>query len=213
MIDHLLKYVSNSSACGSICFASGDECIIYKYDNEFIKIKQLNANLLKRHNNGGQSSVRFARLAEESRHHYITHVFDYLNTIKTSNNWIFGSSEILSMIFKRSKQLNIKLNNGGFLEFDNKTINNTQHWLNYIVITESYEKKYEEIINYLAINPDMLDFDPKKANEMKYYLFVDCDKITNNKQILLSIKSKYYQQLAPFKYIGVKFYLYDIDEN
>jgi hypothetical protein len=59
----------------------------------------LNGNLIKRHNKGGQSSVRFSRLAEESRHHYIIYCADYIRKLipcQPSNTrvYIFGSDEL-----------------------------------------------------------------------------------------------------------------------
>ena len=96
IIDFVQDYIKQLD--GSIIFVNGNEAIIYSWKSRFVKQKHINANLIKRHRKGGQSSVRFARLAEESRTHYVTYIIDNINTLKTKNNWIFGSNEILSMI-------------------------------------------------------------------------------------------------------------------
>ena len=175
---------------------------------------------MKRHNKGGFSANRFARIAEESRHLYVVRICDRLRELDTLNNWIFGSDEIVQMVLKQTP---IKLNNGGFLEFNSSTISNRKYWLEFLTLKENYEPKYKEIIEYLATNPDILDFDPKNKNSMKYFISVEKktqsnfqeigDKLKNNKnQIPLDISSKYYSQLFIFEYIGVKYYNYQIDD-
>jgi hypothetical protein len=206
---------------GSIVFANGSDCYIYEwFAGKFNKIKHINANLIKRHKKGGQSSVRFARLAEESRLHYVTHVIDYLNQIKTKNNWIFGSNEIVNMIMERKSDIHIKLTNGGFYNFNDTSITNTEYWLSYIQQKNNYDKYYEKILLYLDTDPDRLDFDPINIEQMEYYI-CDINKLFNkingnkinenkNKQIPLDIKSKYYSRLQMFTYIGVKYFNYDL---
>ena len=215
------KYIGNK-IYGTIVFANGDECLGYQFKNgQFIKIFGLNGNLVKRHNKGGYSANRFARIAEESRHTYVVRICDRLRELNLNGEdkiWIYGSNEIVEMV---SKTCSIKLNVGGFLNFNSNTIGNTRYWLD--VLTKSQEKNYDsiykEILELIELNPDMLDFNPINKNKMKY--FID-SKYNNNKncndnnenhnnkmeknQIPLISSSKYYSKLVIFEYIGVKFY-------
>jgi peptide chain release factor subunit 1 len=84
------KYIGNKFE-GTIIFANGDDCLGYQFiSGEFVKIFGLNGNLVKRHNKGGYSANRFARIAEESRHLYVVRISDRLRELVTKNNWIFG---------------------------------------------------------------------------------------------------------------------------
>ena len=80
---------------GNILFANGDTCLIYYYENGTFKtFKNITANLQKRQKKGGQSAIRIARLAEETRHKYVTKVVDYLNQLKRDDKTLlFGSKE------------------------------------------------------------------------------------------------------------------------
>ncbi len=213
------KYMEKHS--GSIIFANGSDCYIYEWNGgKFNKIKHINANLIKRHKKGGQSSIRFARLAEESRLHYVTHVVDYLNQIQTINNWIFGSDEIVKMIMERKSEINISLSNGGFFNFNDTSISNTEYWLNYIEKKNNYDKYYEKILYYLNTDIDRLDFDINNKDQMEFY--IEQKQSTNqsinqlnsdNKQIPLLVDSKFYGRLQIFEYVGVKYFAYDIIED
>ena len=222
----IAKYIS-SNIMGTIVFANGDECLGYQFkQGQFIKIFGLNGNLVKRHNKGGYSANRFARIAEESRHLYVVRICDRLNELKNEfistnlanskelNIYIFGSDEIVEMVVKQSS---IKLINGGFLNFNSNTIKNTKYWINILnkSMEKNYDDQYMEILEYLELNPDMLDFDPVNKNTMKYYMekkISDQTKLNIN-QIPLIVNSKYYAKLMIFDYIGVKFYNYHINES
>jgi hypothetical protein len=198
---------------GSIIFVNGDQCLIYEHTIEFRKKKHITANLIKRHHKGGQSSIRFARLAEESRLHYVTHIIDnHLNALNTSSNWIFGSDEIRTMIMDRLKDINIPINNGGFLEFTEDTICDRKKWLSYLETEEKEDNNLlEKIVYYLDTDPDFLDFDPSKMNEMCAYIIND-KKISdseNGKKIHLSPKFINYSRLIIFPYIGLRWYKYE----
>lgn len=204
---------------GTIVFANGDECLGYQFkQGQFVKIFGLNGNLVKRHNKGGYSANRFARIAEESRHTYVIRICDRLRELSLNGEekiWIYGSDEIVDLILKTSS---IKLFSGGYLNFNSNTIKNTRHWLE--VITKSQEKNYDliykEILEYLELDPDMLDFDPVNKNKMKYFINKlesdQIDKLEQN-QIPLLTSSKYYSKLVIFKYIGVKYYNTQLFEN
>ena len=189
---------------GTIIFSNGNETIIYIYDNEFKKIKYINGNLQKRHKKGGQSQKRFERLVEESRKNYITRIIDYLNNIKTDNNWLFGSFEITNMILKKT---NIKLNNGGFLNFNDKTINNS--FLEYFKQKTTNDNIFKKFIYYLEIDPDYLDFDPSNFDKVQYIIMKN-KNMENDKQLYLNKNSKFYEKLFIFDYIGLKYYKNDL---
>jgi hypothetical protein len=220
-IDILKKYPTTNIS-GTLIFANGDDCLGYQFKSgQFVKIFGLNGNLVKRHNKGGYSANRFARIAEESRHLYVVRICDRIKDIVQSNStnmnqniWIFGSEEIVQMVIKQS---DIKVSNGGFLNFNSNTISNSQYWIEFLTNSnkENYDKYYKEILEYLEINPDILDFDPTNKNSMKY--FIHNEKKDSNKmdiiqnQIPLDKNSKYYSKLVIFEYIGVKYYNYQTE--
>lgn len=193
---------------GSIIFVNGNECLIYLWTNgNFHKMRHIDANLVKRHKKGGQSQLRFSRHAEESRAYYVSHVIDQINVIKTKNNFIFGSDEIRKMIIERKKDIFVCINDGGFYDFNNTSICDKNYWLKYIDVQENYEKYYEKIVSLLDIDPDGLDFDVENRENMEYYIYMH-NKTKSQKQIPLELNSSYYEKLAPFQYIGVKYFRY-----
>lgn len=206
-IDFVEKFMETYD--GSIIFANGNECIIYNWMSRFVKKKHINANLIKRHKKGGQSSLRFSRLADESRVHYVTHIIDNLNDIKSKNNYIFGSDEILRMIMDRKDEINVNLINGGFYNFDQTSINNTEYWLKYFRHETLNDDIFEKILYYLETDPDHLDFNIESRELMDKYILNINDISTSDKKISLSKSSKYYAQLIQFDYIGIKYFSYD----
>lgn len=204
------KYIGMKIS-GTIVFANGDECLGYQFKHgQFVKIFGLNGNLIKRHNKGGYSANRFARIAEESRHTYVIRICDRLKELSLNGEekiWIYGSVEIVEMILKTSS---IKLFSGGFLNFNSNTIANTKYWLEVLAKSQekNYDSIYKEILEYLELNPDIFDFNPVNKNKMKYFInskYNSCSNLEPN-QIPLVINSKYYSKLVIFEYIGVKFY-------
>ncbi len=190
----------------------------------------MNGALVKRHNKGGYSANRFARIAEESRHLYVVRICDRIRELKNNTNntnntnnidnqrelniWIYGSEEIVGMVVKQSP---VKIIDGGFLNFNSNTIANTQYWMGVLsrTLEKNYDTQYKEILEYLELNPDILDFDPANKDTMKYFMekkLIDLNKIKPN-QIPLITSSKYYAQLMVFDYIGVKFYNYQLPDD
>lgn len=165
---------------------------------------------------GGQSAVRIARLAEETRHKYVTKIVDYLNMLyRDDKTLLFGSKEITGMILE-NKTLLQKVEYKEFLEFNTQTINNISKWCKYLDETkhDEYDNYYEEVINCLQIDIDKLDFDITNKEEMKYYLIKTNkeDIKENNKKIPFPNKeNKYYEQLCGFEYIGIKYYALNND--
>jgi hypothetical protein len=206
---------------GSIIFASGDETLIYSFDKQigiFKKIKQINGNLIKRHKKGGQSALRFSRLAEESRQTYTTHVIDYVNKLDKQNIYIFGSQEIVEMIIEKKSSKN-QITNGGHIEFNSDTIKDTKKWIGLLTNSSNlnlFDNKYEQIINLLETNPDGLDFDPSNKDQMNWFVKLDSEsnKFNNSKQIPWPDKtSEYWIRFQGFEYIGVKYFTYEISND
>jgi hypothetical protein len=204
IIEHAKEYLNSYK--GNIVFANGDLCLIYYYNyGTFSTFKNITANLQKRQKKGGQSAVRISRLAEETRHKYITKVVDYLNLLdRKDKTLIYGSKEITKMLCD-NKTLLQPIIYKGFLEFNTCTILDTKKWCR-ILEEKEYdvnEKYYEKIVTYLDIDIDRLDFDRSNKNNMEYYLDKDSIPFPSN-------KSKYYERLCCFEYIGVKYYSNDI---
>lgn len=200
------------SHSGSIIFVNGDQCIIYEHFSDFRKKKHITANLIKRHHKGGQSSIRFARLAEESRLHYVTHVIDNLNLLSTSTNWLFGSDEIRKMILERRDEIKISIQDGGFLEFTEETIRDRKKWVSYLEMESKSDDDaiLEKMIFYLDTDPDYLDFEPSHMDQMKTYIINDLRiQDQSSHRIELSRQSPFYARLGIFPYIGLRWFRLD----
>jgi len=205
---------------GNIILISGDECIIYEYNGIFRKIKSINANLIKRHSKGGQSSVRFSRLAEESRLHYITHCIDYINDLcNVKNSHIYGSMELKTQLLNHfTLKIKLKTENK-FCEFNNSTINNSY----FIDIIDKNNKlnnddKFTHIIECIDMNPDILVFTEEEIDNsienIEYIIVVksnimnDIKKKYPNKDVyLININNSCYSRLKDFIVIGKKYYI------
>lgn len=78
-LDLLRDCLDEETFLGHLCLISGKDCRIYRLsDKTRTLLTSLQVDLVKRQRKGGQSSVRFARLAEESRHNYVVRVADKL---------------------------------------------------------------------------------------------------------------------------------------
>lgn len=201
--DYIVQYA------GNIVFANGDECFIYQYENgAFIQRKHLIANLQKRQKKGGQSALRIARLAEETRHAYVTRVVDSLNLLERGDKTLlYGSKEIQDLILA-NKQLLQPIWAGGFLDFNRGTIADTKKWCKMLENTEAknkYDAYYEKVVSYLGVAVDRLDFNPVNKAEMEFYM---CDGDANAIPFPDAATSQYYLPLRGFQYIGVKYYEY-----
>ena len=154
-------------AIGHVIFISGQECIIYQYHGSWSKLKTINANLIKRHNKGGQSSVRFSRLAEESRAQYVTHVIDWLNRLiqTPERNHIYGSRELKEMLLTHNG-LKIPLQTEDrYHIFDHNTIH--EEYFQQLMTTQLFidSDKIELIIELLEKDPDYLLFTLEEIEE------------------------------------------------
>jgi hypothetical protein len=218
----IIKNLFTEKSKGNVIFISGNECIIYEYNGKWKKIKSINANLIKRHNKGGQSSLRFSRLAEESRLHYVTHCIDYINELCIpSNSYIYGSLELKTLLLDRPT-LKIKLQTENiYHEFNNTTIYD-KYFENIISMKNKLneEKIYENIIEHIDIDPDILLFTENEINEninhIEHIIIIDkkikehiSELYPNKYIIMLDISSKYYARLKDFTIIGKLFYKID----
>lgn len=205
------KYIENIK--GNIIFADGNKCIIYEFKNgSFVIKKHFDALLQKRQKCGGQSAVRIARLAEETRHMYVVKIIDYLNELdRDCKTLLYGSNEITSMILSM-KTLLCPLSYKGFLKFDTNTIKNTSKWVDCLndenVNIHKYDDKYKLILECLDMVEllDRLDFNFEKSDEMEFCVSNDNTKI--NAIPFPSYESLFYERLKAFEYIGVKYFGY-----
>jgi hypothetical protein len=206
---------------GIVVFISGDECLIYKYNGIFSKIKSINACLIKRQRKGGQSSVRFSRLAEESRIHYITNVVDNLNEIvkiENGNNWVFGGNEMVKMLLENKELKNKFLTDNCYHTFNNDTINNSyfKELMKKSNINKYDEQKVDKIIELLERDPDYLLFSEEEIieniNNIENIILIDLkigdyENLLNKvNYIIIDRKSKYYVNLKNYKIIAKIFY-------
>jgi len=207
IIDIATQYITCYD--GNIVFANGDSCLIYVYRNGVFNLfKNITANLQKRQKKGGQSALRISRLAEETRHMYTKKIIDNLNKLnRDSETLLFGSKEITGMILQ-NKTLLQPVKNKGFLEFNIKTIIDTRKWCKYFNENDDdeYNNYYENILLYLDISVDRLDFDINNKNEMEYYL---CRHQQEDSIPFPKKENKYYDKLCGFEYIGIKYYSYE----
>lgn len=187
------KYMIDCS--GVIIFSSGNECIIYEFNEGMFNVhRRINADLQKRQKKGGQSALRIARLAEQSRDRYVTRVVDTINNMDRNLNMIiYGSVEIKKMIIEKPKHVMLK--DGGFLNFDVKTIHkNMEYYIGALQNKPEYDHYYKKVELYLDTNIDMLDFDIENKGNMEYYLGKDGIPLPST------------GRLHCFEYIGVKYF-------
>ena len=122
------------------------------------------------------------------------------------------------MIMERKNEIYVPIKKGGFYDFDSTSINNTRHWLKYLteLDDDANDKIYEQILYYLDTKPDFLDFDPKNANNMKWFITklpLTNELLKSESNIKLISTSKHYSRLNIFDYIGVKYFNYEVDEE
>jgi hypothetical protein len=198
---------------GSIVFANGDTFYVYVHGNlGFEQVKYKKVDLGNRHNKGGQSQHRHERNFDIVKDYYISVIAEETMKLNTENNWIFGSLEIINKVVTK----NPKLQNGGFVDFNKYTINDTKKWLSYLQDDTKQikreEHKLEHILTLLQIDPDRLNFDPNDKENMEWYMLNE-DKPDlsearlpcKGSAIYLNTRHKQYSKLFEFPYIGVKY--------
>jgi peptide subunit release factor 1 (eRF1) len=189
---------------GTVTFINGNETLIYQFNGQWKKIKSINANLIKRQKKGGQSSVRFSRLAEESRVHYITHVVDWLNQliVSSKNNYVFGSRELKDMLLENS-ELKIKFETDDIYHVFNEYTIQDAYFKNLIVNPIFGEnKKVDNVVELLNRDPDYLLFTmdeiDEHINEVEYII-----NSHNNKEIAKKYSEKSIDLPSDHKHYGI----------
>lgn len=201
-----------SKPIGHVIFIGGELCVIYQYNGTWKKIKSINGNLIKRQKNGGQSSVRFSRLAEESRANYITRVVDWINQLITvnQNNYVFGGRELKTQLLV-SPELKITFKTDDIYHvFDDRTI--YDNYFGQIMVNPIFgeNRKVDNIIEFLDMDPDYLLFSiediHEKINDVEYVLNIqleNTEKLFPNKQVItLPTNHTHYARLKGFVVIG-----------
>ena len=199
---------------GSIIFASGDECIIYKFNaGVFEQHMRFDSRIGKKHSKGGQSALRFSRIADNEREKYIITLIELINKLSKQGNWIFGSQDIIDDIYQRKNQIVVNLNNGGFLNFDKTTINDTRRFIQYMKNEEVYDNLFAKTLELFETAPDLLEFNPQMLENIEQfeYVIISPEHPLYNalnlhpKVIKLEQSSKFYGKLKQFVCLG-KYY-------
>lgn len=210
---------------GTVIFIDGKECFIYKFNNSignFEIFNHFDSRITNKHNKGGQSSVRFGRIADNICDKYIITIIKNLNKLSKFNNWIFGSKDIIDDLFERKNEIIVKINNGSYLEFNKDTIKDVRKWISYMKQEEYYDDICKKILEYIDLNPDLLDFEIYMINCIEKYEYIILtpqhpfyDKIENSDKIIkLSQKSKFYGKLSIYLCIGKYYYSqYNMNDN
>lgn len=207
MVDGLDEYFTIQK--GAIIFANGKSYYIYVNTNMGLQLCSHNrVDLGNRHNKGGFSQRRHERNFDIITDFYINSIVEAISNLKLDNKWIFGSLETINKIIEKDPTLY----NGGYLDFDNKTINDTRKWIGYLKsdynLVRYEDEKLGMIITLLATNSDRLDFDVQNKDFMEFYMINDVDDtafIHNPACVVLKRNHKHYEQLFNFPYIGVKY--------
>lgn len=204
LIDGLDEYLKEIT--GSIIFVNLQNLFIYNHtETGFKLIERKSIDIGNRHNKGGQSQRRHERNFDIIKDNYVTIVSDEINSLHTDKKWVFGSVCLVNTITNECKGTF----NGGFLEFDKNTIKNVDKWVSYLKIDyeqfNKNEKIFENTINCIKIDTDILDFDPTNKENMRYYITKNKEDDSKNAIHLLT-NSKFYDQLHLYEYIGIKYY-------
>lgn len=209
--DSLREMIENNTDIHYLILIDGEETHIYKYDKIFILIERINGNLIKRQKKGGQSSVRFARLAEESRHIYITHIVDKINELCRNGKsiWVFGARELKNDLMD-SKSLLVKINSFDiFNVIETNFISIHKKELETILLNydDKQEKEIGNICELITKDPDMLVFgDAIHEDECSAIIKLDDNTHEGSKYIIVGIQSKYYSIMKQYKKIGLRYF-------
>lgn len=187
---------------------TGDASKIYSYSTDFTLLTTINGLLIKRHNKGGQSSVRFSRLADESRSVYATKIIDKINSTCSGHVYVCGSSEIRNLV-TTSDKLVVKITTiPEYIVVGPNFVNENKKRL--VEILESREsendQKIEQVCNLIQQNPDMLTFGIDiDLDECEYIVTID-ETLNDAKYVFIPNNSKYYVKIHDYVSIGKKYY-------
>jgi len=208
---------------GHVMFIDGTSCMIYQFNGIWTRLKNFDALLIKRQSKGGQSAIRFARLAEESRGHYITHVVDIVNELITdpkSTNYVFGGEELKNM-FLTNSNLKPKFKTESVYHTFNRDTIREPYFVALMnkVSHDDVNKITDQIITYLDTDPDYLLFSideiKKQIKDVEYVLLVD-NKLKEMEHVypevkfyMLNIDNKYYGRFKGFQIVAKLYYKQD----
>lgn len=220
---------SKATVNAIVVLLTGEEALMYYAQRETFMLKQqISANLIKRQKKGGQSAVRFSRLAEESRHVFVTKCIDAFKThmgqlgIRTISTWCIGSQELTMMFCEDIQKANLVKANDLHHVF--ATWKDPKEWIvkqRKLLMNQIHSKQKENqemedkhIDQFMALlqkSPDLFCFGPKEVkqeyNHLKTILYVDSKVIgwTNEtiqfmhkKLILVASSSKIAPTIAQF---------------
>lgn len=205
----------NNTNSSNLIVITGDITLIYSVVSDTFTIKKkINGNLIKRQKKGGQSSVRFSRLAEESRHAYIVKILDSLNSSDSlKNNYVMGSAELRDDLVDYSNKQGYRMCKLEFKTstYDEKFVSANKKEINQQI--QKYEKqtnnsndlKIQQVIELIEKNPDYLLFgDEIIPTECEFIISIEKTWIKGD--VLISDDNKYYARLKDYLRIGKKYF-------
>jgi peptide chain release factor subunit 1 len=137
----------------------GDNYIISEHSLNFSKLIDSSSNrLIKRQRKGGQSSIRFSRLAEESRQFYIEKIKDKIHSIILENKIpivIDGSSELSEFLYSELKEPVKIIKSNSFNNQNIEKLNQIDTKLLKNIIINIYENREQEL---KKVSEDFLRF-------------------------------------------------------
>jgi len=196
--ESVVKAFETASDDVYVATVTGEEARIYSWSNNIFTLKHtINGLLIKRHKKGGQSSVRFSRLADESRHVYASKIIDKLNTLKTC--LVMGSNEILTHISSLPTTCKIRTITVVITQ-DYITVN--KKYILQLLVEEVGDDEAKIVADLIDRDPDMLVFG-QDINPIECEYIITIHKTDyDNKYIYLPVTSKYYGKLYRFERIG-----------
>lgn len=208
-------FLPMKNVCGLV-FVSGDVSILYQCQNSkedivLEKVAQIKSSLINRQKKGGQSSVRFSRLAEESRHRYVSAVMDTMKK-KWSNTitmYLFGSRELRNSLCCLIKKTN---SFKSVQETDELLRWNEQSWTkqDLLPIISKGDKrecdKIKSVFELLKKNPDWLQFG-KEINEKECEYIITCSTKKCLREIVVDSSNPFYTELCKYGTIGKRYFL------
>lgn len=198
VIDELEKKTRETK---HVALITGDETKIYSFAGTWNLVKTINGCLIKRHKKGGQSSVRFERLADESRFVYAERIVFVLNQLNEC--WVFGSKEMKNIVLTHKDLTKPLKTCDQFESFSENFINSNKKELERIITrVEINERKVQQVLDLIETNPDFLVFGNLDSVNCETIVTIDEELEGNEKAIVVSRDSKFFAKLKPFGSIG-----------
>ena len=217
----LFEEKETKSPQGSLIVVNGNQTAIYHIFNAensptFTRITRIEGNLISRQKKGGQSSVRFARLAEDSRRQYVNRIISALDLycIKMSLdvNILVGGREIRGMVYNQLPSQNKKNFQVVDLQIDDHIRSNQKELIQaFIQVRDkctgtSDAKRVQSVLEYVVTSPDLICFGKDiEANAKECEYIVSIEGKSQEGDIVIPKSSPFYARLCPYQRIG-KFY-------